>query len=268
MNMVMKQVFGRPQALFDRPNHYCAGCGHGVAHRLVAEALDHYGLRGKAVGVAPAGCSVMMYDYFDVDTIEAAHGRALAVATGIKRANPDLFVFTYQGDGDLASIGMCETIHTANRGENISVIFINNAVYGMTGGQMAPTTLIGQKTTTTPKGRCTATEGAPIRMAELLAGFDGVACSERVAVYDVRQVLRARKAVFRAFEAQLRHVGMGFVEVLSPCVTNLKMTPDKAQAWVEHEMCAVFPLGVCKALRDKEDDAQSQSTTESDPNAT
>jgi len=266
--MAMKQVFGRPQALFDRPNHYCAGCGHGVAHRLVAEALDHYNLRGKTVGVAPAGCSVMMYDYFDVDTVEAAHGRALAVATGIKRANPDLFVFTYQGDGDLASIGMCETIHTANRGENISVIFINNAVYGMTGGQMAPTTLIGQKTTTTPKGRSTATEGAPIKMAELLAGFDGVAYSERVAVYEVKQVLRARKAVFRSFDAQLQRAGMGFVEVLSPCVTNLKMSPEKAQSWVADEMCAVFPLGVYKDRLCKEVKPPTGSATGSIANAT
>lgn len=250
--MAAKQVFGRPETLFDRPNHYCAGCGHGVAHRLVAEALDHYGLRGKAVGVAPAGCSVMMYDYFDVDTIEAAHGRALAVATGIKRANPDLFVFTYQGDGDLASIGMCETIHSCNRGENISVVFINNAVYGMTGGQMAPTTLLGQKTTTTPQGRCAATEGTPIKMAELLAGFDGVAYSERVAVYNARQVMKARKAVFRSFEAQLQKAGLGLVEVLSPCVTNLKMDPEKAQLWVENEMCAVFPLGVYKDRLAKE----------------
>lgn len=244
--MVMKQVFGRPETLCDRTTHYCGGCGHGVAHRLVAEALDHFGLRDKAVGVAPAGCSVMLYDYFDVDTIESAHGRALAVATGMKRANPALFVFTYQGDGDLASIGMCETIHTANRGEKITVIFINNAVYGMTGGQMAPTTLPGQKTTTTPFGRSTATEGAPIKMAELMAGFDGVAYSERVAVYDAKHVIRARKAIYRAFESQLHQAGMGFVEVLSPCVTNLKMSPAKAQTWVAEEMCAVFPLGLFK----------------------
>ncbi len=266
--MVMKKILGRPESLFDRPNHYCAGCGHGVAHRLVAEALDHYGLRGKAVGVAPAGCSVMLYDYFDVDTLESAHGRALAVATGIKRANPDLFVFTYQGDGDLASIGMCETIHTANRGENITVVFINNAVYGMTGGQMAPTTLLGQKTTTTPRGRSIATEGSPIKMAELLAGFDGVAYSERVAVYDTRQVLRARKAIFRSFDAQLQQAGMGFVEVLSPCVTNLKMSAEKAQKWVENEMRAVFPLGVYKDRLGKDAAPVAATTEEGAANAT
>jgi len=266
--MVMKQVFGRPQTLADRPNHYCAGCGHGVAHRLVAEALDHFDLRGKAAGVAPAGCSVMLYDYFDVDTIESAHGRALAVATGMKRANPDLFVFTYQGDGDLASIGMCETIHTANRGEKITVIFINNAVYGMTGGQMAPTTLPGQRTTTTPRGRSCANEGSPIKMAELMAGFDGVAYSERVAVFDVKHVLRARKAVFRAFEAQLHQAGMGFVEILSPCVTNLKMSTQKAQAWVADEMCAVFPLGVFKDTLTQGQNSPASVSATSKPRST
>ncbi|MFA7692714.1 MAG: thiamine pyrophosphate-dependent enzyme [Candidatus Hydrogenedentales bacterium] len=245
--MAVKPIYSRPQSLCDKATHYCPGCGHGVAHRLVAEALDHFRLQDKAVGVASAGCSVMMYDYFDVDTVEAAHGRALAVATGMKRANPNLVVFTYQGDGDLASIGMCETIHTANRGEKITVIFINNAVYGMTGGQMAPTTLPGQKTTTTPFGRSPERDGNPIKMAELLAGFDGVAYSERVAVFNAKQVIRARKAVFRAFEAQLLGSGLGFVEILSPCVTNLKLSPADAQAWVAQEMCAVFPLGLFKS---------------------
>jgi len=219
-----------------------------VAHRLTAEAIDHFGLRGKAVGIAPAGCSVLLYKYFDVDTIESAHGRALAVGTGMKRANPDLFVFTYQGDGDLASIGMCETVHTANRGEKLTAIFINNAVYGMTGGQMAPTTLLGQKTTTTPEGRRLEREGAPIKMAEMMATFDGVVYSERVALYDPRQIRKARKAVFRAFEAQLHNHGFGFVEILAPCITNLKMTPSKAQQWVIDELCATFPLGVYKDI--------------------
>ncbi len=248
--MMSIQKFGRPDTLCDAPNHYCGGCGHGVAHRLVAEALDHFGLRGRAVGVAPAGCSVMLYKYFDVDTIESAHGRALAVATGLKRANPDLFVFTYQGDGDLASIGMCETIHSANRGERVSVIFINNAVYGMTGGQMAPTTLPGQRTTTTPRGRSVATEGAPIKMAELMATFDGVAYSERTALFDVAHINRARRAVFHSFEVQLNNQGMGFVEILSPCVTNLKMSPAKSQDWVKNEMCPVFPLKKFKDVAD------------------
>ncbi len=256
--MTVKKVFGRPESLCDVPTLYCGGCGHGVAHRLTAEAIDHFGVRSRAVGIAPAGCSVLLYKYFDVDTIESAHGRALAVGTGMKRANPDLFVFSYQGDGDLASIGMCETIHTANRGESITAIFINNAVYGMTGGQMAPTTLPGQRTTTTPAGRCVEREGAPIKMAEMMATFDGVAYSERVALYDPRQIRRARKAVFRAFEAQLNNCGLGFVEILAPCVTNLKMTPDKAQQWVVEELCATFPLGVYK-------DALPKETNESKP---
>ncbi|MCK5860854.1 MAG: 2-oxoglutarate oxidoreductase [Candidatus Hydrogenedentes bacterium] len=244
--MTVKKVFGRPESLCDVPNLYCSGCGHGVAHRLVAEAIDHFGLRDRTVAVAPAGCSVLLYDYFDVDSIESAHGRALAVGTGIKRANPDLFVFTYQGDGDLASIGMCETIHTANRGENLTAIFINNAVYGMTGGQMAPTTLLGQTTTTTPNGRCAEMEGAPMKMAEMMATFDGVVYSERVALYDPRQTIRARKAVFKAFEAQINNEGFGFVEILAACTTNLKMTPERAQQWLVDDLCETFPLGVYK----------------------
>ena len=244
--MALEKVYGRPRSLFDARTHYCPGCGHGTAHNLVAEALDHFGLRERAVGVAPAGCSVLMYKYFDTDTIESAHGRALAVATGIKRANPDLFVYTYQGDGDLASIGLCETVHSANRGEKVTAIFINNAVYGMTGGQMAPTTLLGQKTTTSPAGRSMEHEGPPLKMAEMLAELEGVDYSERVAVYDAKRVLRARKAIFRAFESQLDGAGMGFVEVLSACVTNLKMTPVEAQHWVKDEMCQTFPLGVFK----------------------
>ena len=244
--MTVKQVFGRPESLCDVPNLYCAGCGHGIAHRLVAEAIDHYGVRERAVAVAPAGCSVLLYNYFDTDSIESAHGRALAVATGMKRANPELFVYTYQGDGDLASIGMCETIHTANRGENLTAIFINNAVYGMTGGQMAPTTLPGQRTTTSPAGRNVTTEGAPIKMAEMMATFGGVAYSERVALYNPREIRKARKAVFKAFEAQVNNQGLGFVEILAACPTNLKMSPDKAQQWVIDELCAAFPLGVYK----------------------
>ncbi len=243
-----KQVFSKPDALCDAVTHYCAGCTHGTAHRLVAEAIDHFGVADRAVGVAPAGCSVMLYKYFNVDTIEAAHGRALATATGIKRARPDLFVFTYQGDGDLASIGLCETMHAANRGEGITVIYVNNAVYGMTGGQMAPTTLPGQRTTTTPAGRNVGNEGYPLRMAELLATLDGVRYSERVALFDAKQIRRARKAIFHAFEAQLEHNGFGFVEVLSACPTNLKMSPVKAQRWVEEVMCATYPLGVLKDL--------------------
>lgn len=263
--MTTQLTHGRPKTLFDVPNHYCGGCGHGVAHRLVAEALDKYELRGRAVGVASAGCSVMMYKYFDVDTVESAHGRALAVATGIKRAHPELFVFTYQGDGDLASIGMCETIHCANRGEKVSVIFVNNAVYGMTGGQMAPTTLPGQRTTTTPAGRSVEREGAPIKMAELMASFDGVAYSERVALYNPRQIMRARKSIFNAFEAQLKGYGLGFVEVLSPCVTNLKLSARKSQLWVENDLCATFVPGIYKNAM--EPNTQSVTTTEKEGTA-
>jgi len=242
-------VYERPCLLLDVPTHYCPGCGHGVAHKLVAEAIAHFDIRGRTVGVAPAGCSVLMYKFLDVDTVESAHGRALAVATGLKRANPNLVVFTYQGDGDLASIGMAETMHAANRGEKVAVIYINNAVYGMTGGQMAPTTLVGQKTTTTPAGRSIENEGSPLRMAELLAPLDGVVYAERVALYNAKQVRRARKAIFRAFEIQVEGGGFAIVEVLSACVTNLRMKPVDAQRWVEEKMTPTYPLGVFKDLK-------------------
>ncbi len=241
-----KVVFERPRYLCDATTHYCAGCTHGTAHRLVAEAIAHFGVGERTVAVAPAGCSVMLYKYFDVDSIEAAHGRALAVGTGIKRARPDLFVFTYQGDGDLASIGLCETMHAANRGEGITVVYVNNAVYGMTGGQMAPTTLLGQRTTTTPAGRTVENEGHPLKMAEMMAALEGVLYSERVALYDPKQIRRARKAIFHAFEIQIKYNGFGFVEVLSGCPTNLRVSPVQSQKWVENEMCKVFPLGLFK----------------------
>jgi len=255
---VATKVYERPKALFDVPTHYCPGCGHGTAHKLVAEAIDHFDIRDRAVGIAPAGCSVLMYKYIDVDTAESAHGRALAVATGLKRANPGLIVFTYQGDGDLASIGLCETIHAANRGEKVPVIFINNAVYGMTGGQMAPTTLVGQKTTTTPAGRNADHEGPPLKMCEMLAPLEGVVYCERVALFDAKQVRRARKAIFRAFEIQLAGGGFAFVEVLSACVTNLRMTPLAANRWVKDEMCAVFPLGLFKDEGPRLDDGMAE----------
>ena len=241
-----KKVYERPRSLLDVPTHYCPGCGHGIVHRLISEAVDHFGIRDRAVGIAPAGCSVLMYKYLDVDTAESAHGRALAVATGMKRANPELIVFTYQGDGDLASIGMCETMHAANRGEKVAAIFVNNAVYGMTGGQMAPTTLIGQRTTTTPAGRSAELEGPPFKMAEMLAPLERVVYCERVAVYDAKQVRKARKAIFRAFEIQLAGGGFAFVEILSACVTNLKMSVRDSQQWVRDEMLEVFPLGRLK----------------------
>ncbi|HNR30519.1 MAG TPA: thiamine pyrophosphate-dependent enzyme [Candidatus Hydrogenedentes bacterium] len=246
-----KVIFERPRYLCDKVTHYCAGCTHGTAHRLVAEAIEHFGVGEKAVAVAPAGCSVMLYKYFDVDSVEAPHGRALAVGTGIKRARPDLFVFTYQGDGDLASIGLCETMHAANRGEGITVIYVNNAVYGMTGGQMAPTTLLGQRTTTTPAGRKHDNEGHPLKMAEMMATLEGVLYSERVALYDPKQIRRARKAIFHAFEVQTKHNGFGFVEVLSACPTNLHLSPVQSQKWVENEMCAAFPLGLYKDVTAK-----------------
>jgi len=243
---VATKVFQRPKSLCNSVTHYCAGCTHGVAHRLVAEAIDHFGVAHRTVGVAPAGCSVMLYNYFNVDTLEAAHGRALASATGIKRARPDMVVFTYQGDGDLASIGLCETMHAANRGEGVTVVYINNAVYGMTGGQMAPTTLLGQRTTTTPAGRSMSNEGSPMRMAEMMAMLDGVAYSERVTMADAKSIRAARKAIFHAFELQINENKFGFVEVLSACPTNLHMTPVQSQKWVTDEMTKAFPLGVFK----------------------
>jgi len=249
---VAKKAYTRPSLLCDKSSHYCGGCGHGTVHKMIAEAVEHFDIRDRTVGIAPAGCSVLMYEYLDMDTAESAHGRALAVATGMKRANPELVVFTYQGDGDLASIGLCETMHAANRGEKVAVIFVNNAVYGMTGGQMAPTTLPGQRTTTTPAGRNVAHEGGPLNMAEMVANLGGVVYSQRVAVYNARQVRRARKAIFKAFEIQLNGGGFAFVEVLSACVTNLRMTALDAQKWVAENMVEQFPLGVFKDLTTEE----------------
>src|SRR5512136_3103084 len=216
----MKKIFGRPQSLKSNPFHYCPGCGHSVVHRLVAEVIDELNIQDKTIGVPPPGCSVFAYNYFDVDMAESAHGRGAAVATGIKRACPEIIVFTYQGDGDLAGIGTAETIHAANRGENITTIFINNAVYGMTGGQMAPTTLTGQKTSTTPYGRDHILEGHPIKMSEMLAMLEGVAYIERVAVNSPVNIRKTKKAIAKAFEMQLNKRGFTMVEILSPCPTN------------------------------------------------
>lgn len=226
--------------------HYCPGCGHSIAHRLICEVIDEMDLQDKAIGVPPPGCSVFAYYYFDVDMVESAHGRGAAVATGIKRAFPEAVVFTYQGDGDLAGIGTAETIHAANRGENITSIFINNAVYGMTGGQMAPTTLIGQTTTTTPYGRDAILEGHPIKMSEILALVEGAAYIERVAVNSPANIRKAKKAIQKAFQVQLDKRGFAMVEILSPCPTNWKMSPLEAWQWVDKEMTKVFPLGVIK----------------------
>ena len=239
----MAIVFQKPKALTDAPLHYCPGCTHGIVHRLVAEAIDELGIEGRTIGIAPVGCSVMAYDYFRCDMIEASHGRAPAVATGVKRSLPDRIVFTYQGDGDLASIGLCETVSTACRGENVTIIFINNAIYGMTGGQMAPTSLVGQVTQPSPYGRDAATQGLPIRICELLASLDAPAFLERVAVNSVANVRKAKKAIFNAFKCQVDGKGFSLVEVVSTCPTNWGLTPQKACAWVDEKMIPFYPLG-------------------------
>ena len=239
----MKQVFTRPASLAETPMHYCPGCTHGVAHRLVAEVLDELGLRGRTIGVASVGCSVFAYNYFNVDFQQAAHGRAPAVATGIKRVLPDRVVFTYQGDGDLAAIGTAEIVHAANRGENITVIFINNAVYGMTGGQMAPTTLPGMRTTTTPYGRDVRVTGYPIHVAEMLATLKGVAYISRVALCGVAHITKAKRAIRKAFQAQLDGKGFSLVEILSTCPVTWGLQPIDAVRWLEANMLPVFPLG-------------------------
>ena len=239
-------VFDKPHSLTDAPLHYCPGCTHGIIHRLVAEAIDEFGIEGKTIGIAPVGCSVMAYNYFACDMVQAAHGRAPAVATGVKRANPDNIVFTYQGDGDLASIGMAETVHAATRGENITIIFVNNAIYGMTGGQMAPTSLPGQVTQTSPYGRDTSTAGYPIRVCEMLAQLDGAAYLERVAVNNVKNVRKAKAAIKKAFENQINGVGFSLIEVVSTCPTNWGLTPEAALQFVEEKMIPYYPLGVYK----------------------
>ena len=239
----MTKVFETPKSWADVPRHYCPGCTHGIVHRLVAEAIDELGIEGKTIGIAPVGCSVMAYDYFTCDMIEASHGRAPAVATGVKRSLPDHVVFTYQGDGDLASIGLCETVSCACRGENVTVIFINNAIYGMTGGQMAPTSLVGQVTQTSPYGRDPATQGMPIRICELLSTLDAPAYLERVAVNNVAHVRQAKKAILKAFKNQVEGKGFSLVEVVSTCPTNWGLTPDKACAFVEEKMIPFYPLG-------------------------
>ena len=244
----MAIVFEKPKMLTDLPMHYCPGCTHGIIHRLVAEALDELGVQDKAIGVAPVGCAVFAYDYFNCDMYEASHGRAPAVATGCKRVHPDKVVFTYQGDGDLASIGAAEIVHAAARGENITVIFVNNAIYGMTGGQMAPTTLIGQKTTTSPLGRDAKVNGNPLRVSEMLATLDGPALIERVSVHDVKHVLQAGKAIKKAFQYQMEGKGFTMIEVLSTCPTNWGLTPVEALKWLEANMIPQYPLGVYKEV--------------------
>ncbi len=244
----MAIVFQKPKSLADVPLHYCPGCTHGIVHRLVAQAIDELGIEGRTIGIAPVGCAVMAYDYFNCDMIEASHGRAPAVATGVKRSMPENIVFTYQGDGDLASIGMCETIGAAARGENITIIFINNAIYGMTGGQMAPTSLPGQITQTSPYGRDVETQGYPVKVCELLSTLDAPYYIERVAVNNVKNVNAAGKSIKRAFQNQVDKKGFSLIEVISACPTNWGMTPQKALKWIETDMIPYYPLGV---YRDK-----------------
>jgi 2-oxoglutarate ferredoxin oxidoreductase subunit beta len=242
----MKKVYSHPVSLKRRAFHYCPGCGHSIAHRLLCELFDEMGLQDKIVGVPPPGCAVFAHHYFDVDMIESAHGRGAAVATGLKRANPGTLVFTYQGDGDLAAIGTAETIHAANRGEKITAVFINNAVYGMTGGQMAPTTLAGMTTTTSPFGRDPAFEGHPIRISEMLALTEGSVYIERCAVNSPAAIRNTKRALRKALQVQIDGLGFALVEVLSPCPTNWKMTPLEAWKWVDEVMVKTFPLGVIK----------------------
>ncbi|MBQ2964605.1 MAG: 2-oxoglutarate oxidoreductase [Clostridia bacterium] len=250
----MAVVFEKPKSLTDATLHYCPGCTHGIIHRLVAEAIDELGIQGRTIGVAPVGCSVMAYDYFDVDFVQAPHGRAPAVATGVKRADPENnIVFTYQGDGDLAAIGTAETVHAAARRENITVIFVNNAIYGMTGGQMAPTTLPGQVTQTSPYGRDVETVGYPVKVCELLSQVDGAAYLERVAVNSPANIKKAKKAIKKAFQNQLEGKGFSLIEVVSTCPTNWGMTPVKALEWLEQNMLPYYPLGVYKDIYAEEE---------------
>ncbi len=239
-------VFEKPKALTDAPLHYCPGCTHGIIHRLVAEALEELGVTGRTIGVASVGCSVFTYNYFNCDMVQAAHGRAPAVATGVKRSDKNNIVFTYQGDGDLAAIGTAETVHSAARGENITVIFVNNAIYGMTGGQMAPTTLPGQKTQTSPYGRDVEAVGYPVKVCEMLSQVDGATYLERVAVNNVANVKKAKAAIKKAFQNQIEGKGFSLVEVLSTCPTNWGLAPEKALEWLEENMLPYYPLGVYK----------------------
>jgi 2-oxoglutarate/2-oxoacid ferredoxin oxidoreductase subunit beta len=245
----MKQVYGRPKSLKEAHFHYCAGCGHGIIGRLLAEVIDEMNLQEKVICVAPAGCGMLLYNYFTIDTLESAHGRGAAVATGIKRVRPENLVFSYQGDGDLAAIGTAEGFHAANRGELISVIFVNNAVYGMTGGQMAPTTLLDQVTTTSPVGRNPTQAGYPIKICEVFALLSGTSYLERVAVNKPAAIIKAKKAIEKSFRHQMAGTGFSLVEILSPCPTNWKMTPVDACKWVDDVMTKHFPLGVIKETK-------------------
>ena len=246
----MSIVFDRPHALVDVPTHYCPGCTHGIIHRIVAEVIDELGVEGKTVGVSPVGCTYNNYLYFNCDMVQAAHGRAPAVATGIKRSLPDNVVFTYQGDGDLAAIGTAEIVHAATRGEKITTIFVNNAIYGMTSGQMAPTTLVGQVSTTTPFGRKPELHGYPVRVSEMLSPLEGAVYIERVSVDTVKNIKKAKAAIKKAFQVQLEGKGFALVEVLSTCPTNWGMKPQKALEWLRENMMEHYPLGCYKDTSD------------------
>jgi 2-oxoglutarate/2-oxoacid ferredoxin oxidoreductase subunit beta len=244
----VKKIYTRPKTMKEAHFHYCPGCGHGIINRLLMEVVEEMGLRDKAICVAPAGCGMLLYNYFDIDTLESAHGRGAAVATGIKRVRPENLVFSYQGDGDLAAIGTAEGFHAANRGEQITVIFVNNGVYGMTGGQMAPTTLAEQVTTTTPNGRDTVLAGHPVRICEVFSMLDGTTYLERVTVNKPAAVVKAKKAIKKAFQYQLDGKGFSLVEILSPCPTNWKMGPVESCRWIDDVMTKQFPLGVVKDI--------------------
>lgn len=252
----MKKVFSRPKSIKKAYFHYCPGCGHSIIHRLIGEVIDEMNIQEKTVGVPPAGCAVLAYYYFDVDMGEASHGRAAAVATGLKRALPDRVVFTYQGDGDMAAIGTAEAIHAAARGENFTTFFVNNGVYGMTGGQMAPTTLLGQSTTTSQKGRAQNRDGFPIHLSEMLALAKGSAYIERTAVDTPANILKTKKAISKAFRVQLEGLGLSLVEILASCPTNWKMNPQQALKWMEDVMMKYFPLGVIKDIAGEKKDAR------------
>lgn len=242
----MKKIFQRPLGLKQVPFRFCPGCGHSLIHRLIAECIDYLGIREKVIGIAPVGCAVFAYDYFNFDILEVAHGRPPAAATGLKRVMPDRIIFSYQGDGDLAAIGTAEIIHAANRGENISVFFVNNATYGMTGGQMAPTTLAGQKTTTTPSGRDTITAGYPLRVSELLSTIEGASYIVRTSIDSYKNLMHTKKAIEKSFKYQIEGKGFSLVEVLSPCPVAWRLTPRDSIIWLRNEMIPVYPLGVLK----------------------
>jgi 2-oxoglutarate ferredoxin oxidoreductase subunit beta len=242
----MEPVYKSPKTLIDTPTHYCPGCGHGIVHRLIAEIIDDMDIRDKTIGLAPVGCAVLAYNYLDIDMCEAAHGRPPAVATGIKRVHPDKIVFSYQGDGDLAAIGMAEIIHTASRSENITVIFVNNAVYGMTNGQMAPTTLLNQKTLTTPQGRNERDDGYPIRMCELLATIDGSRFLARTSITSAKNIIKTKRLLEKGFKSQIEKKGFSLIEILSPCPVYWRMTPNDSMKFIDDNMTATFPLGIFK----------------------